>query len=370
VGVLQVGTLTIEILPKAERENTASKSKWQNALLQMLRQSGMLDVEIAPEANLRLRRSPLIDLYLDSFLSEVERLQHAGLAKKYRICEENLYKLKGRILFRQQISRNLQHRERVFTAHQTYDADNTFNRILKCALKIVGRLAIRPSITARAAALELAFERISDVRITLDKFERLSLDRNTCRYHKALQLARLIILNYSPDLCGGHENVLAILFDMNRLFERFILVQLRRAESQFRGGTLQIEGQASKEFWASKTIRPDVVIALRQETGAQRLILDTKWKIPGGDQPSDEDLKQMYTYNLHFGALHSLLVYPRADAAQMETSDAFSRSASLPSGHRHTCGTHFIELFDSNQKLRTDIGARLLEQVMAHLRAA
>lgn len=365
VGVLQVGTLTIEILPKAEKGDSANKGKWQAALLQMLRQSGMLDVEAAPEADLHLRRSPLIDLYLDSFVAEVERVAHAGLVKKYRVSEGNLYKLKGRILFRQHISRNLLHRERMFTAHQTYDVDNVFNRILKCALTIVERLAVRPSITSRAAALGLSFERVSECRITAETFERICLNRQTQRYHKAIQLARLIILKYSPDLSGGNENVLAILFDMNRLFERFILVQLQRAQRQAGGDEIQVACQASERFWATKTIRPDVVIDYHCQSGTERLILDTKWKIPSGDQPSNEDLKQMYTYNLHFGAHGSLLVYPRADTAQSETHNAFARSASLPSGHRHTCGTHFVELFDAQQKLRSDIGTHLLNHILS-----
>ena len=371
VGVLQVGTLTIEILPKAGKGNSVGtgssteKEKWQRALLQMLRQSGLIEVEASPEANLHLRRSPLIDLYLDSFLSEVERLTHAGLTKKYRLSEGNLYKLKGRIIFRQQISRNLLHRERMFTAHQTYDADNVFNRILKCALEIVGGLAVRPSIPARASVLGLSFEQVSDARITAGTFERLSYNRNTQRYRKAVQLARLIILNYSPDLRGGPENVLAILFDMNLLFERFILVHLRRAKSQMGDPRLQIEAQASARFWASKTIRPDVLIDLYCQSGQKRLVLDTKWKIPSGDHPSAEDLKQMYAYNLHFGAHHSLLVYPLADAAQSELHNAYAESAALPSGHRHTCATHFVDLFDAEGKLSSDIGRRLLQRILS-----
>lgn len=150
---------------------------------------------------------------------------------------------------------------------------------------------------------------------------------------------------------------------MNRLFERFILVQLRRAERQREDRRLQIKGQASELFWASKTIRPDVVIDFFSDSRAERLILDTKWKIPNGDQPSDEDLKQMYAYNLHFGASHSLLVYPRADSVQSETNGAFAKSASLPLDHRHSCSTHFIDLFDTNQKLRSDIGAQLLDHI-------
>lgn len=231
VGVIQVGQLAIEILPKTEREATADKGKWQRALLEMLRQSGLLEVEAAPDADLRLRRSPLVDVYLDSFLREVEHLAHSGLAKRYRLTEGNLYKLKGRILFSKQLRRNLLHRERMFTSHQVYDRDNAFNRILKRALTIVEHLVVRPSLVSRAAASLLSFEDVADAVISLQMFDRLRFDRNTERYRKAVQLARLIILNYSPDLRGGGEDVIAILFDMNKLFERFIFVQLRRAEA-------------------------------------------------------------------------------------------------------------------------------------------
>jgi 5-methylcytosine-specific restriction enzyme subunit McrC len=53
---------------------------------------------------------------------------------------------------------------------------------------------------------------------------QLQMDRTTERYRKAIQLVRFIILTYSPDLRSGSEHVIAILFDMNRVFERFILV--------------------------------------------------------------------------------------------------------------------------------------------------
>ena len=363
VGVLQVGTLAIEILPKAEKTTTADKGKWQRALLLMLRRSGLLDVEAAAETHLHLRRMSLIDLYLEFFVSEVERLSHAGLAKKYRMCEANLYKLKGRILFRQQISHNLLHRERMFTAHQVYDPDNLFNRVLKRAVRVVENVARRQSVAARASAAGLAFEVVSDAPVTADTFDRLQMDRGTERYRKAIQLARLIILNYSPDLRGGSEDVIAILFDMNRLFERFVLVQLLRAQMRRRQSDLIIKGQTSERFWASRSIRPDVIIDFSRPASG-RLILDTKWKIPREDQPSDDDLKQMYVYNLRFGAQDSLLVYPRADIAQVEAHNPYAPSVSLPSDHRHTCGTHFIELFDQQQHLRRDIGQQLLDRLL------
>ena len=365
VGVIQVGDLTIEILPKLDNEaSTGQERKWQNALLQMLRQSGLLTLEAAPEADLRLRQSPLVDVYLDAFLTEVEHLAHAGLAKRYRVTEGNLYKLKGRIQFAQHVRRNLLHRERMFTAHQIYDRDNAFNRILKSALGIVENLAVRQSLNSRAAASLLWFEQVGDTHITADTFDRLRFDRNTERYRRALKLARLIILNYSPDFRGGQEHVIAILFDMNKLFERFILIQLHRASPRFASRNLQVAGQVSKRFWSSKAIRPDVVVSFDGASPAERVVLDTKWKIPTDGQPADDDLKQMYAYNLHLGGNRSVLVYPWAGTHQIGTSRPYAQSASLPADHTHGCATFYIDLFDANHRLRRDIGDELIQKAI------
>jgi 5-methylcytosine-specific restriction enzyme subunit McrC len=366
VGVVQVGDLAIEILPKLDNEPTAGTTpKWQTALLQMLRQSGLLAVESAPEADLHLGQSPLVDVYLDAFLTQVERLTHAGLVKRYRIAEGNLYKLKGRIQFAQHVRRNFLHRERMFTAHQVYDRDNAFNRVLKCALGIIGNLAVRPALVSRAAASQLSFEEVAEIRVTPDTFARLRIDRNTERYRLALQLARFIILNYSPDLRGGQEHIIAILFDMNRLFERFILMQLHRATPQFADRNLRVTGQVSKRFWSSKTIRPDIVASFDEVAASKSVVLDTKWKVPKDSQPADDDLKQMFTYNLHLGARNSLLVYPRAHVSQAERFAHFAQSSGLPPEYRHSCGMCFLELFDSNQNLRKDIGSQLANHIFA-----
>ena len=365
VGVLQVGGLTIEVLPKAEKGSGGDKRKWQQALLQMLRMAGMIEVKSVPEADLQLRRSPLIDLYLDAFITEVEALAHAGLAKKYRLCEGNLNKLRGRIIFREQISRNLLHRERMYTAHQTYDSDNVFNRILKRGLEIVSRLALQPSLTARAAAVALNFENVASVRITAADFERLTLDRNTQRYRKALQLARLIILNYAPDLRGGAENIVAIMFDMNQLFERFVLVQMHRAQKKEGLRSVRVLGQLSSQFWGGKTIRPDIVVEVKRSAGVTRVILDTKWKVPKSDLPDDQDLRQIYAYNVHLGSQKGFLVYPRANPEQKEHSAPYEASKLLPEGLQHGCGTRFVELFDQEDRLRRDLGQEILTALAA-----
>jgi len=364
VGLLQVGCLSIEILPKTDREADGDKGKWQQALLDMLRLSGLLDVEAAPEADLHLRRSSLVDLYLETFLRETENLVHAGLARKYRVSEGNLHKLKGRILFSKHVSRNLLHKERIYTAHQVYDRDNRFNQILKQALDIVATLAVRSGLGAQARRLLLSFEDVSESRNDQTTFDRLVFDRITERYQRAIKLAKLIILNYMPDLRGGGEEVLAILFDMNVLFERFVLAQMKRAAGRFPGQNLHIDGQVRRTFWGTRRIRPDIVATYDGMDGRELAILDTKWKIPAGGLPSDEDLRQMYAYNVHFGSHRGILLYPHASREQIPIEKRYEASAATATAFEHVCRIHYIAMFDENQRLRKDIGEQVIQQAL------
>jgi 5-methylcytosine-specific restriction enzyme subunit McrC len=230
VGVIQVGSLTIEILPKADKvsDSPAQKQKWQGALLEMLRQAGFIRVASMSDARLRLRSSSLLDIYFESFLAGVDELVHHGLVRKYRQTCGNLTTLKGRILFQRHLAKNIVHRERFFTAQVFYDRNNPFNQILRVALDVLIRVSSNPHLVALANSLAILFEDVDGIGVTDRMFSRLPYTRNTERYRRTLQLARLIILNYSPDISGGREDVLAILFDMNSLFERFVYVQLKR----------------------------------------------------------------------------------------------------------------------------------------------
>ena len=42
-------------------------------------------------------------------------------------------------------------------------------------------------------------------------------------------------------------------------------------------------------------------------------MIDTKWKLIYSNKPSDDDLKQMFVYNLHWKSKRSMLLYPPSD---------------------------------------------------------
>jgi len=140
-------------------------------------------------------------------------------------------------------------------------------------------------------------------------FHSIRYGRKNQHYHRALEIARLILLNYHPDIQQGQNQVLALMFDMNKLWERYIAMQFRKHLSDRYG----IKVQKGKEFWRSdhhrKTVQPDLLLIDRSNQD-EKIIVDTKWKIPDEHGPGDEDLRQMFAYNRLFGCSRSILLYP------------------------------------------------------------
>ena len=63
VGVIQIGLLTIEILPKADRYNVHSTQVWHNVLIDMLKVCKNIDLKATSSANLKYRENSILDLY-------------------------------------------------------------------------------------------------------------------------------------------------------------------------------------------------------------------------------------------------------------------------------------------------------------------
>jgi 5-methylcytosine-specific restriction enzyme subunit McrC len=132
------------------------------------------------------------------------------------------------------------------------------------------------------------------------------------------------------------------MFDMNRLWEEYVLQILRKGND----GSWQIKGQESQLFWRRKTIRPDIVL----EKEGVKYVIDTKWKVIDSNRPSDADLKQMYVYNHHWNAQQSMLLYPN-DGLQTYNSGKFELPY-LDKGH-HSCKLGFVHVIkESSQTYR------------------
>ena len=358
VGVIQIGGLTLEILPKTDRKlhyEEREYDTWRRVLLNMLAICQRIRIDAISEASLSRRYNSLLDLYFMLYLDEVNQLLHQGLIKKYRKNQGNLNTLKGRLIFSRQIQQNLIHQERVYTEHQIYDFEHLLNQIILRAVSILSIVSHNPLIRDRINRIKLNFPEIKEITITDQHFENLCLNRKSEPYRRALNIARMIILNYRPDLKTGQENMLALLFDMNKLWEEYVYRMLKRYETP----TLKINEQESKIFWEHKPIRPDIVVKYKTNGTAQTCIIDAKWKIIDTREPSDSDLKQMFAYNLYWNAGRSMLLYPR-NANQQDIQGSFAK----PQEHNeeNQCSLGFVDVLKNGQ-LNKDIGEEILGKI-------
>ena len=151
-------------------------------------------------------------------------------------------------------------------------------------------------------------------------------------------------------------------FDMNFLFERFVYAQLKRAEARQAVRRIAFKAQVSRRFWSAdgmqKSIRPDIIAQIGKGPDQERVVMDTKWKIPGDGKPGDADLQQMHAYNVQFGARRSFLLYPKVSTTA-DVRGRFSQGEALAPSFDHNCGMVFLELFDGD-KLRHDVGEDLV----------
>ncbi|WP_288981395.1 restriction endonuclease [uncultured Flavobacterium sp.] len=355
VGVIQVDGLTIEILPKIDKyesESVANKQKWQSALIEMLRVTSKLKVQQVGEANVSKQSIHLLDIYFEWFLNEVQLLLHQGLIKQYYKETSNVKALKGKLEFAGHLSKNLVHKERFYTTHQVYDKDHLLHQVLGQALSIIASLSKGTYLYSKCKTTQLNFPEVTAIQANEATFSKIPKNRKTAPYETALAIARLIILNYAPNIKSGSEQMLALLFDMNVLWEEYILIRLKQVADE-RG--FKVHGQNSTGFWKNITIRPDIVIEKGGGDTKQTYIIDTKWKNIDYSEPSTHDLRQMYVYNEYWKSKKAMLLYPSNTSVEI-----YDEQKNQFIGKNHSCSLGKISIFKA-ENLNSDVGLEILD---------
>jgi 5-methylcytosine-specific restriction enzyme subunit McrC len=340
VGVIQIGKTQIEVLPKADK-NDKDETKWRNLLIDMLRAVGGFEIKATSQSHLKIKPNTILELYFELYIQQLEYLLHQGLIKQYRKKEGNVTALKGSLQFGKHIQQNLTHQERFYARHTTYDVEHQLHFILYKALCLLQQINTQTALMSRIGALMLHFPPMPDIKVTAATFEKIVFNRKNQSYKKAIEIAEFLLLQYHPDISKGRNDMLALMFDMNKLWEQFVYVSLRK----HMGTEKSVRAQTMKHFWKPETgqharLEPDIVINHgRQDC----IVLDTKWKNLNGSNPSPDDLRQMYAYSAYFGAQRVALIYPG-------NVNHVRKGVFLPSANEHSLVTP-TTLSDSSDKV-------------------
>ena len=309
VGVLQTKSgLTIEILPKIADKNDAERSK--AVFIKMLKTLKNFPFKSSNLASLKTQNLPLLEIFISMFLCELEALVKKGIKSDYVALEENLNFLKGKLNINEQIKRNSIHKERFYVGYSEFLSDIKINRIIKTTLKFLYKKSNSSKNQQKIRELLFIFDEVSECEDYKNFFAKLVINRQVKHYEQTLLWCKIFLLNNSFTPHKGDDIALALLFDMNALFESYVGNFIKKS---FPGTILQHSEKHLVEDPKSFKLRPDIFLE-------GKFIADTKWKIiSSSNDISQADLYQLYAYGKKHECDKLHLIYPKIDDIRQKT---------------------------------------------------
>ncbi|MCP4662703.1 MAG: restriction endonuclease [bacterium] len=248
------------------------------------------------------------------FVHQVRRAIRQGRLQGYRVRDEALQGLRGRLRFEDQIRRRFGRFPPAEVRYDDFTVDIEENRLLRAAIVRLAQLGIRSPETRRALrALADAFADVMPVRYSSRRVPEISYSRLNARYRPAVELARRILRETSFDLAGDGIAARGFLIDMNRLFEDFVVTALREAL----GVSAQSFPQNARrrKFTLDEAGAIDLRPDLSWWSGLRcRFVGDVKYKRSVEGHGTNADLYQLLSYSTAADLSGGLLIYAAGEA--------------------------------------------------------
>jgi 5-methylcytosine-specific restriction enzyme subunit McrC len=332
-GIVRLQSCVVEVLPKVGMVVARLAGELDRscaALLTMLRHARKLkiiEVGVAPQ---QVVRTPLLDIFIESFLKCALEQARRGLLFRYVPQADDLPVLKGRFQAHGHLRNNLARPHLLHCEYDEFTGDNIYNRAVRATLDIC-RTWITQAATQRLwFEVHARFASITSTPITAENVARLPRDRTTRRYELLLTWCEWLLAMKSPAMSSGSKHAPGLLFDMNKLFETYVS-GLEEAAS---GDAFVVETQGPKRalaMWGADEafqLKPDITIWHVGSNGAPGNIdrvLDAKWKRLDPKAPrwgvKEADVYQLLAYSLRYQCRTLELIYPQYDPAIPGGSD-------------------------------------------------
>ena len=329
VGVVRLGRRTIQVLPKIYKsgagvdERERAREATHN-LLYLLAYAGQLPLREHAVASLLRHADDWFEILTRLFASHLFEEWQRGAYRTYQAVEDESPVLKGKWRIGDQLRRPV--RRHVFSV--TYDeftADNPLNRVFRFVTERLWRLTRDGGNRQLLGELRQWMEEVTLLPVvTAAEASALRLTRLNQRFAPLLNLARLFLDGAALQLTAGDLPTFAFTFDMNRLFEAFVVNFIRRHRAEILTPELQscellAQAHGAPRYLARREsvpvflLRPD--LAFRDRAAQFPLLLDAKYKrLDKTDAKlgvSQADFYQMHAYAHRYDCGRVILIYPQ-----------------------------------------------------------
>lgn len=297
VGVIRLPSgFQLEILPKID----APKEKLRELVINMLRSLKEFPYKKFLNANLDTARLNLYEIFIRIYLEMVLDLVKRGLKSSYVVHEENLNYFKGKLLVNENLRRNSVHKEKFFVSYDEYSLNRPEHRLIKATLiKILHTTTENKHLANRLLA---EFETVEQSINYRRDFDKVFIDKQNREYKTVIGWTKIFLRGKTFTSFTSKSETLALMFNMERLFEEFIAEHVRKIFPK--PFNVKIQAREKFLFDAPKSygLKPDIII----EHGNEIIILDTKWKF----KISADDMYQMFVYAKKYKSTKIFLLCP------------------------------------------------------------
>ncbi|GAA0682767.1 McrC family protein [Clostridium cadaveris] len=311
VGLIEIKNgVRVEILPKIFNSSVEETKK---TFIRMLRCLKDFPSKVFNEANLKMDKMNLYEVFINMYIQQVRNLVKKGIKSAYLPVEDSSNFYKGKLLFQNNIKQNLLHKEKFYVTYDEFSENRPENRLIKSTLLKLKNITNSAENIKEIRQLLSVFEMINSSRNYIEDFTKVIIDRNTKDYKILLKWSKVFLMNKSFTIFSGSTNARALLFPMEKVFEAYVSRNLKKVLDDL---NWDVSTQDRKYYLFDTpkkfALRPDIVI--NREDGS-RVVLDTKWKIlinkPSQNYGiSQEDMYQMYAYAKKYKTPEIWLIYP------------------------------------------------------------
>ena len=346
VGVIQARGSTIQILPKIDYDpeanaeaiigsaayERAATSAAQN-FLHLLTHARRLKLHNQSLATLNTNRGAWLEMLTRLFTVELLTQLQRGFDQDYVRREDLLPYVRGRWNIARQFSRQPNLTQGLDVSYDDYLPDTLLNRVFRLAVYKLQQITRDAQNRQMLADLEGLLQPVQlHAVLNQSELDQITFNRLNEHFYAAFQLAQLLLRGLTVQLLAGGQRAIAFVFDMDRLFQEFVVGFLQTYSQRILAGDwrdlpIELQGGVAKKHLVRPShpsekpmflLEPDILIGL---PGLPKLIIDTKNKSLPLKQSyravAEGDAYQMLAYATQFHCPSILLLYPHTLGAEV-----------------------------------------------------
>ena len=311
VGIIQTKSLSVEILPKIYHNPAncpAAKNHYRHIFIEMLKPLlNINEIQINKASLSTTSNKNIYELFITLFVEAVDILIHKGIKSDYILQEGNQFFLKGKLKFNQHIKQNYIHKERFYVETDEYLQDRVANRLLKSTIALLLKKTNDFDNKRKLRQQLFIFDEVQLSNNHEMDFKKVNKHRGMEHYDLPLRFAEVFLMHKSFTSMRGKDNVFALLFPMEKVFEKYMEFVLNKSKELLRIKKVRVNGYSGDYLLSNNLINQQPDYLLEMMDSEKSIVTDAKWKLlditenKNGEKIniSSGDVYQIFSY-LHY----------------------------------------------------------------------